>query len=79
MMRVQDTKHYASNRLLKNVMRKAGCKAHGAQHPRHITQTGEGVSTAQRRRRPPQQFFSSLSQLDPHVIGHRMDILVSPA
>ena len=27
-------------------------KAHGAQNPRHITQIGEGASTAQRRDAP---------------------------
>jgi len=45
------------NRLLKNVARKAGCKAHGAERPRHINRIGEGattplgINTAQRSRR----------------------------
>jgi len=35
-------------------MRKAGHKEHGAQRLRHNNLLGEGASTAQRSRRPPQ-------------------------
>jgi hypothetical protein len=40
-----------TGRFLKNVIRKGVCKAHGAEHLRHIIEIGEDASTAQRSRR----------------------------
>ncbi|MFZ2208642.1 MAG: DUF3096 domain-containing protein [Porticoccaceae bacterium] len=45
----------------------ASCEAHGAQRPSHIKSIGEGASTAQRSRWPPQQFFNKLLMFAPLI------------
>jgi|GEM_PF-239082 len=63
----------AISRLLKSVMRKAGCRAPGTEQPRHDKPSAEVASTAQRRRRLSaigfQQSVSSLTAVLSYAIA----------